>query len=608
MEILKKSQKICPCCMEEHEVSVVLVQEKNVFKGVEVTYNATYEYCERCDEYNATEEMIRANDIALKNAYRNKVGLLTSDKIIAIRKKYAISQSDLCRLLAWGKKTITRYEGHQVQDAAHDKILRKIDSDPEWFLTLLEKAKNEFSKVAYNKYFQNALKLFENNKDLYLQKAVGSHYFCSENSNSYGSNASSSLAKPEFIRAADEKLKSDKEHYKGYKCIYSLKDESNATFDSSEHIFPKFLGGICTLDKGLVCDEVNQMFSPYEMLFARNNPLVVIPRMIYGPIGRLKHSKKDIVTFCQTQDNIIKLGYIIKGIPKIINQLHVSLSTFLNPKDTSKANSVQIKLYLEPDETIKNLETNSQSLLKQQCDMIIENFRTDIVDKCKQYKILRSPIMSKDCIIVGTWRKNFFIGAHESVSDDVIKEVIKRLCSILTNPNIFKEGKQLQPLISSSQTEFDVAMNFSIDVVYRIYGKIAFNCLTKIFGSKYVLQPCFDDFRKSIYLGRDIEKFVTLGIDNNQLDQYIKIFNLGKNCHIFLCLQIGSNMAGILYLYGKSVPVIITFSENSTLCDSPITYGYICDWEKHREMTLHEAMHKLVQTEHNKLINIIQKR
>ena len=40
-------------------------------------------------------------------------------------------------LLGWGGKTITRYESHQVQDKAHDTILKKIDQDPEWFLSLL---------------------------------------------------------------------------------------------------------------------------------------------------------------------------------------------------------------------------------------------------------------------------------------------------------------------------------------------------------------------------------------------------------------------------------------------------------------------------------------
>lgn len=55
-------------------------------------------------------------------------------EIGTIRSKYGISQTDLSTILGWGGKTITRYESHQVQDAAHDFILRKIDDDPECFL------------------------------------------------------------------------------------------------------------------------------------------------------------------------------------------------------------------------------------------------------------------------------------------------------------------------------------------------------------------------------------------------------------------------------------------------------------------------------------------
>lgn len=378
-----------------------------------------------------------------------------------------------------------------------------------------------------------------------------------------------------------------------YKCIYSLKDESNATFNTSEHIFPKFLGGIHTLDRGLVCDEVNQMFSSYEMSFARNNPLVAISRMFYGPSGRPKHDKKDIVTFCQVQDGTIKLGYIVKGIPKIINQMHVPLSCFLNPKDTLEASSVQFKMYLEPDEIVDDI--------KQQYDVKIESFRTDIVEKCKQQKFLRTPNISEDCIIVGVWKQTLFIGAHESVSEDTLKDCVKRLCIMLTKPNIFKEGKQSQPCCSSSQTEFDIKMEFCINDNLRIYGKIAFNCLTKIYGSKFVLQSCFDEFRKSIYLGQGVEKFVTLGNNNNEPDYFLKIFNLGKNYHIFLCLQVDNDMVGILYLYGRITPVIIKFTENGKLHDLPIPNGYICDWENCREMTLHDAMREWSQSEFQKL-------
>lgn len=176
METLKIEKKLCMCCMEEHEVRTVRVREQNVFKGVEVSYDATYEYCEPADEYIATEEMLSANDMAMKNAYRQAMGLLTTEQIGAIRAKYGISQSDLAALLGWGGKTITRYESHQVQDIAHNTILVKLDSDPEWFIELLKSARERISPEAYAKYMTTAAALFENAQDEYLRKSIYAQY------------------------------------------------------------------------------------------------------------------------------------------------------------------------------------------------------------------------------------------------------------------------------------------------------------------------------------------------------------------------------------------------------------------------------------------------
>ena len=112
----------------------------------------------------------------MKNAYREKMGLLTSHQIAAIRTKYGISQSDLYLLLGWGGKTITRYESHQVQDVAHDTILRKLDSDPEWFLQLLQARKECFSSTSFTKYLETGTVLFEKEHDLYLRSVIMSKY------------------------------------------------------------------------------------------------------------------------------------------------------------------------------------------------------------------------------------------------------------------------------------------------------------------------------------------------------------------------------------------------------------------------------------------------
>lgn len=176
MKIVKRENRLCTCCMEEHEVKTVLVLEQTTFKNVKVNYEAVYSYCDAAEELYMDEQQMQENDIHLKNAYREKEGFLTSYEISAIRAKYGISQTDLCTLLGWGGKTITRYEGHQVQDRAHDMILKKIDEDSEWYISLLNDAKDSLPIEAYRKYMNAATSLYEDNKDAYLRKSIEANY------------------------------------------------------------------------------------------------------------------------------------------------------------------------------------------------------------------------------------------------------------------------------------------------------------------------------------------------------------------------------------------------------------------------------------------------
>ncbi len=156
MEKIKTKKKLCLICMEEHDVDTVGVIDDEIYKNEEVTFYAIYEYCSNTDEFLESEEMIKRNSLAMKDAYREKMGLLTSGEIINIREKYDISQKDFSEVLGWGRATITRYENHQVQDRIHDDVLRKIDDDPKWFLDMLERSKERISGEAYLKYYQRA--------------------------------------------------------------------------------------------------------------------------------------------------------------------------------------------------------------------------------------------------------------------------------------------------------------------------------------------------------------------------------------------------------------------------------------------------------------------
>lgn len=176
MKIIKSERRLCTCCMETHEVKTVLVKEEAAFKNKKVAYEASYLYCDRAEELYMDEQQMQENDIRLKDAYRKSEGLLTSGDISGIRAKFGISQSDLCILLGWGRKTITRYESHQVQDKAHDTILKKIDEDPEWFLLLLNDSRENLSVGAFQKYLTAAAALYEKDQDSYLRKAIEASY------------------------------------------------------------------------------------------------------------------------------------------------------------------------------------------------------------------------------------------------------------------------------------------------------------------------------------------------------------------------------------------------------------------------------------------------
>ncbi|OGO81002.1 MAG: hypothetical protein A2Y21_04680, partial [Clostridiales bacterium GWC2_40_7] len=172
MKVLGQEKKLCSSCMEEHEVQYVEIMEENIFRGVLVQYPARYEYCPNTEELTTYDETLDTNDISFKNAYRAKMGLLTSEDIIDIRNQYGASQKDFSTIFGWGSSTITRYESHQVQDIIHDDVLRKVRKDPCWFIELIERSKDELSPKAYAKYISKAKKVYYSGKNFYLIDAI----------------------------------------------------------------------------------------------------------------------------------------------------------------------------------------------------------------------------------------------------------------------------------------------------------------------------------------------------------------------------------------------------------------------------------------------------
>lgn len=176
MELIDTRSKLCPACMKIHDVSIVNLEERAEFKGQSVTFVATYEYCQLADEYIETEELIKQNDLTMKNAYRKQNDLLTSEEIVAIRERYDVSQKDFSEILDWGGATITRYENHHVQDRVHDDVLCKLATDPNWFIQLLNRKKGQIPDKAFLKYLQKARAAYQQQKNEYLKDTIRALY------------------------------------------------------------------------------------------------------------------------------------------------------------------------------------------------------------------------------------------------------------------------------------------------------------------------------------------------------------------------------------------------------------------------------------------------
>ena len=176
----KRINMFCPFCMKKHDVEIICEQETTIFKETTVKYTSKFFYCKETEESWEDEEMLNSNDIAMKDAYRSMKGLLTSKEIIELRNQYGVSQTDLCKILGWGEKTIARYESHQVQTKAHDIILRKIKVDSDWFIGLLENAKDLLAEKKYQKAMEMGKRMYAKQFFIYEKKFMKYIYYLTE--------------------------------------------------------------------------------------------------------------------------------------------------------------------------------------------------------------------------------------------------------------------------------------------------------------------------------------------------------------------------------------------------------------------------------------------
>lgn len=142
----------CPVCNRNVNYYVREVEKEEALKGEVLTYTGNAAYCALCGTELKVPAVERENGYALGDAFRERHGLISRERILEIPEKYHIGKRPLSLLLGWGEMTYTRYcEGH-LPSKQYSDVLEKIYNNPVGFLFLLEKNKENLkSKAAYEK-------------------------------------------------------------------------------------------------------------------------------------------------------------------------------------------------------------------------------------------------------------------------------------------------------------------------------------------------------------------------------------------------------------------------------------------------------------------------
>jgi len=105
--------------------------KKAKYRGETVEVTTELFRCGLCQEGFVSPKQLRAHVRAVKNEVRRRHGLLSAERIIEIRQKLKLTQSDLEQVLGTGPKMVVRWEsGKVIQSRGHDNMLRLLSQDP----------------------------------------------------------------------------------------------------------------------------------------------------------------------------------------------------------------------------------------------------------------------------------------------------------------------------------------------------------------------------------------------------------------------------------------------------------------------------------------------
>lgn len=132
--------------------NLVLREEKvnYVVKDEEIEVVEKYYIDLNTNERIYNKELAVENDIVAYDVYKKKKGLLTTDEIKDIRRKYQLTQKEYALAIGVGEITIHRFENGTIQTESIDAIM-KLSKNPQNMLQLISQNKEKIEKEVFER-------------------------------------------------------------------------------------------------------------------------------------------------------------------------------------------------------------------------------------------------------------------------------------------------------------------------------------------------------------------------------------------------------------------------------------------------------------------------
>lgn len=164
---MKEIRAVCPYCEAERSVRIIHRSETVHIRKDDILIEAEFSVCTECGNEFATLEQMDANLSNAREQYRAHHSIIRPEEIVAIRRKYDISQKAFGKILGIGELTINSYEKGILPSGAHNSLIR-LASLPENFVRLYSIHRTELSDLQQRK-IDSALSRLQNKTCCYSE-------------------------------------------------------------------------------------------------------------------------------------------------------------------------------------------------------------------------------------------------------------------------------------------------------------------------------------------------------------------------------------------------------------------------------------------------------